>query len=458
MKEEVCEIAAEKNVPKGEELDVFLESTWGIDGTTGQAQLNQTDANGNQVKDGGLLIASMAPVRVTFRRENEEIIYVWKNPTPGSRLWNRPIGFENQKETDESIKAMHKNIQDQIDELTTFSFENDTFGNYKVKITPIFYLSMVDGKTIKVLTNTKSYQRCVCCDATPQQMNNMENFENGTFAMKTKDIEPTISPLHSTMLGVMFLYHIGCKKTIKSWKVSKENRAEFEREKAKVTAAIDGEFKVKFNQPRIGGSGTSTTGGMCRQILKRPDDFARVLGIDQDLVRKFSTILRVLNCQEEIDEVKFEKFARETYAKCVELYPWYYIPATMHKILAHGAEIIRMLPLPPGVMTEEGLESNNKIFPYFSQHHARNTSRIDRNRDIFERMYFMSKPLYVHLKTSIFSVKTKNDELSDEIRSLLKNQIDENGDEDQRIYSGDNFIPPLETYDEPLENFNENEF
>ena len=38
---------------------------------------------------------------------------------------------------------------------------------------------------------------------------------------------------------------------------------------------------------------------------------------------------------------KFEEYAVETARKLVEVYPWYYLPPTVHKILIHRAEVIK---------------------------------------------------------------------------------------------------------------------
>lgn len=50
----------------------------------------------------------------------------------------------------------------------------------------------------------------------------------------------------------------------------------------------------------------------------------------------------------EIDVDAFENYGIETARLFVKLYPWYYMPSSVHKILLHGAEVIRHALLPIG--------------------------------------------------------------------------------------------------------------
>jgi hypothetical protein len=60
----------------------------------------------------------------------------------------------------------------------------------------------------------------------------------------------------------------------------------------------------------------------------------------------------------------------------VDTYPWYYMPASVHKILIHGAIIITEAMLPIGQISEEAQESRNKDLKQFREFHARKMSRV----------------------------------------------------------------------------------
>lgn len=46
----------------------------------------------------------------------------------------------------------------------------------------------------------------------------------------------------------------------------------------------------------------------------------------------------------------------------VQLYPWYPMTPTVHKILIHGATVIENALLPIGQLSEEAAEARNKHF------------------------------------------------------------------------------------------------
>lgn len=45
----------------------------------------------------------------------------------------------------------------------------------------------------------------------------------------------------------------------------------------------------------------------------------------------------------------FEEYCLITAKMFVSLYPWYYMPASVHKVLLHGADVIRFSDLPIGI-------------------------------------------------------------------------------------------------------------
>lgn len=66
------------------------------------------------------------------------------------------------------------------------------------------------------------------------------------------------------------------------------------------------------------------------------------------LIKRFGTILSVMASGYEINTVTFEVYGIETAKLFVELYPWYYMLPSVHKILLHGADVIRHALLPIG--------------------------------------------------------------------------------------------------------------
>lgn len=91
-------------------------------------------------------------------------------------------------------------------------------------------------------------------------------------------------------------------------------------------------------------------------------------------------------------------------------------PPTVHKVLIHGAEIIRSFLVPIGQLSEEALEAGNKDFRNTRLYHARKTSRKDNCEDILHYLLANSDPAI----TSRRILKEKKHlELSEEAMNLL---------------------------------------
>ncbi|GBO35162.1 hypothetical protein AVEN_22426-1, partial [Araneus ventricosus] len=59
---------------------------------------------------------------------------------------------------------------------------------------------------------------------------------------------------------------------------------------------------------------------------------------------------------------KFKEYTEETSELYVQLYPWYLMSPTMHKILIHGPIVIENAILPIGQLSEEAAEARSKHF------------------------------------------------------------------------------------------------
>ena len=75
-------------------------------------------------------------------------------------------------------------------------------------------------------------------------------------------------------------------------------------------------------------------------------------GVNEEVIVGFRTVLSVLHCGLPVDWAKFHAYAVKLYRRIVELYPWYYVPSSVHSILLHGAPIMSVLPLAPSFYDE----------------------------------------------------------------------------------------------------------
>jgi hypothetical protein len=100
----------------------------------------------------------------------------------------------------------------------------------------------------------------------------------------------------------------------------------------------------------------------------------------------------------DINPVEFEKFCKET----ISIYfdpelgaPWYPMPPSLHRVLYHGRAIIEACPVPLGITSKEGSESNNRFARDFEANHARKSSNENTFMDVFHRLMDKSDPFLV---------------------------------------------------------------
>lgn len=140
------------------------------------------------------------------------------------------------------------------------------------------------------------------------------------------------------------------------------------------------------------GFGSTNNGNTARRFFRDPNMTSKITGIDEGLIRRFGIILQTLACGKNINIAKFESYALETAELYIKLYPWYYMPSSVHKILFHGSKIIDSYLLPIGELSEEAQEARNKDFKRFREYHTRKHCRSATNEDIIKKLLTSSDP------------------------------------------------------------------
>lgn len=139
------------------------------------------------------------------------------------------------------------------------------------------------------------------------------------------------------------------------------------------------------------GYGTSNDGNTSRRFFQNFEKAAEITGIDQRLIENIYALLQVLAAGEEIDVKKFESHTKLTAKLYVDLYEWYHMPASLHKILIHGASIIKKFQLPISYLSEEATEARNKHFRN-KERKSRKSCRKYTNQNILYNLLLTSDP------------------------------------------------------------------
>lgn len=111
-----------------------------------------------------------------------------------------------------------------------------------------------------------------------------------------------------------------------------------------------------------------------------------------------------------VDVEKFEEYTRNTLILYLDLYAWFYMPASVHKILFYGANIIKSFGLIPiGILSEKAQESRSKDFKRYREFNTRKCSRIYTNTDLLHKLLVSSDPYVSSLRQKPATTKLEID-------------------------------------------------
>lgn len=355
-----------------------LISKWGFDGASNQSRYKQK-MEGDQ-DDSSIFMTSLVPLKLIDGDRT-----LWINPKPCSSLYCRPVQFTFVKESEAVVKDHKKQMDDQIKTLVPTECSNNN------KVTHQLMMTMIDAKVCTYLSEAKSNASCYLCLAKPTEMNRLDIVTSKTTSSDAYEFG--LSSLHARINCMECLLHIAYRLDFKQWAARTNEHKEMMQARKKV---IQDKFKDELNlliDIVKQGSGTTNDGNTARKFFENPNKTANITGLDEDLIKRFAVILQAITSGEKIDVIKFKNYSNKTAEKYVELYDWYYMSSTVHKLLIHGADIIEKNDIVPiGTLSEEASESRNKDFRRFREHHSRKISRQDCNQDILNMLVVSSDP------------------------------------------------------------------
>lgn len=298
-----------------------------------------------------------------------------------------------------------------------------------LEITHEVYITAVDGKCLQNMHGKTAMSRCPFCTCTPLEMSDINNIESEKFKPNPRLLIHGISALHARVQSFNHLKNIAARqfRPNPQWTTHEKYREKFDRKMKKIQNDFFEKLGLRVDFPNSKG-GTSTNGNVSRRAFENDEITAEILNLDPQLVKNFKIILAVISCKNFIRTTEFQKLCSDTYRLLLTKYKWVHVCPTVHKILAHSAEVAESLPLPLGMFGEEGSESCNKIYRNDREDHARKTSRSDNIKDVFNRAMDTSDPFIAHQASKI--EKNKNHEISPETMS----QFTMSDEEIQRFY------------------------
>lgn len=372
-----------------------LECKWGLDGSGGHSLYKQNFSKEyGDTSDSDILLTSLVPLQLHFVHNAQKII-AWQNPRSSSTRFCRPVRFQFIKETSETARREVEYIENQITALTPTKIILSTGQEIFVQFS--LFKTMVDGKVCNSLMNNSSSQACYICGVCPKDMNNLEEVMKRP--VKENSYNFGLSTLHAHIRFFECILHLSYRLEIKKWQVrgSKQEKDVFELRKKLIIKRFKSEMGLLVDVVKQ-GYGSTNDGNTARRFFEDCDKSSEITGVDKQLIYRFSVVLQTLSSGYDINVKSFKTYALETAKLFVNLYPWFYMPASIHKILIHGADVIDSLILPIGQLSEDVQEARHKEYRYYREHNTRKMSRLQTNEDLMHMFLISSDPLISNIR------------------------------------------------------------
>lgn len=396
--------------------ELRLLSKWGCDGSSGHSEYKQRFEDPT-LSDTSIFLTSVVPLKLMSAMAPHTIY--WENPAPSSTRYTRLLGYQFVKESIEVIKNEVGRVEDQIRNLNACILEID---GYRFSIAYDMILSMIDGKVVQVVNDSPSTQRCPHCKCPPSDMNNLPAVYSKAESLPA--LSAPLPTLHARIKFMECVLHIAYRLDFKKWRVTKDHTAARDLKKKAIQNRFLSErgLSVDFVRNQVG---TSNDGNTSRRFFADPSLASEITGVDETLIDRFATILDTINCFGNIHAREFDLFCRQTAKLYVELYPWYPMPASVHVVLIHGAQIIANSPYPVGRLSEEAQEAMNKVYRYRRNHNSRKIGRLATNQDVAHWIFAYSDPwLHDYMRPPARNCSPKT---NPKVNALLEDLDDKSG-------------------------------
>ena len=412
------------------ELPLKVRVSDGLDGS-GSHRVYQQAVPHPDITTKNFIIFGFKVLTISDKNNNT----VWKNSVPNSPFSIRPVTIlalpENQENVSFLMKAM---INTETADMEDNGLELMSGIHDSVEV----IRSQVDGKMAKILSGAGGAS-CQFCTATFKQihevdivkdgfpinrfisdakilfeevdeekflsLNTNERFQLTHVPISDKDIVPS-SPLHAYLRCFgWFMNLIGHLNA----GVSKWSPTSFKVQSAKsfICGLVRDKLSIMIDFANSQG-GTSTSGNVTRRCFLRTDDnekdflywvLSTIPAESKEVIAEIHTylgaILRVYNSGRRIDTEELSVVCRKLYLLVLNTFPWVNISPTLHKVLAHASDIISTLNNGFGleILSEEGLESSNKLIRRYRERLSRKFNFNDNIKDVFTRMICQSDPV-----------------------------------------------------------------
>ena len=393
-------------------LDTSLKRIFkcGMDGQSGHANYQQPKG-GQEFDDSKIFCISAVLLRLVDSNGS----CVWKNKTPNSPDWCRPLHISFSKENVEISVEWRNKLVEQIEKLIEYHI---TLHGRRFEVTFEVYLTMMDGlMRIHLTDQPNCTNSCPICLLKPKDRMNWNLVKKETHPI-IEYLRYGISPLHLWLRCLDFCLNASFKLDVKTHRPNDIQKKEVATRTQIVKDNIEKDMKL-FVCRIVQGKGTSNTGNVARKFFRDFETAAKCTGLNQDLIRRFFVLLTVINSGFKLNPVSFQKYADETEDMVHTDLGWYGIPPSVHAMLNHTIQVQEMIPFNIGEGSESALESAHKRKLSVRENHTRKNSRAANILDVFHWELLVTDPVILD-KSQKEIFKTDLPPLTPEMKDLIQ--------------------------------------
>ena len=413
----------------------------GHDGAGGQSVYR---ANENPMSDPNIFAKMYVPLSLTDTRTQE---ILWKNETPNSAFYTRPLALIAEKESADLIRFINETFEPEEQKLRDTRIELQQ-GDKKYKVSLIIEDSMKDLK-VRTIESGLGGADCLMCHTRQADWKNKDKINDHNTFQITRTAEKTLKlyeemiadsgeikktkndygtragltsePLsssdhhyltltHQYINGTSWFLHIlyRAKANLLTWAIrGEENQKRLKTAKDSVVTSIQEKTGLKLDQmdSSAGNTGTSTTGQQGRRFFSYelrekiiesvPEKFKQNFS---RLMHMYSVILRAVSSTQSLNIAELKKLTVEFSLFIANEFKWIDYNITVHNLIFHSAELVeRNNGIGLGELSEEALESSNKDVRNYREFLARKCGHIPNLTDVFNRLFIRSDPLIRHI-------------------------------------------------------------
>ncbi|XP_018404085.1 PREDICTED: uncharacterized protein LOC108780770 [Cyphomyrmex costatus] len=373
--------------------NMHLICKWGCDRRSGQNVYEQRFTKDGKL-DENILFTSLVPLQLVCKvfELNTEVV-VWKNPRPSSSRFSRPIRLQFLHKNVEST-INKDDIEQQVKSLVPFTTQ---IHGMEICIKYSMMFTKIDNQVCNAMSNTKLTRYCYLCRTALKDFNNIDE-------ILQKEITETnprfgLSTLHVWIRFFECCLHLSYRLKIKKYQVHTQEEITIMEECKRI---IQKGFRLQLglvvdhSKPDYGNINDGNT---AKRFFENSSISATITGVSECLINRFYVILQTISSGYNIKCDKFREYTLETARKFVELYPWYHMPISVHKLLIHGPEMITSALLSIGQLSENIQEArNHEDIKKFCEDFSRKFLRKNTMRDVFNWLIVISDPYISNIR------------------------------------------------------------